>query len=69
MLPARLKLVRLLTKRKPTACASDADESGGRETMQPTVFYRWQKEFSENGAAAFEQKARPNHSADHERIA
>jgi hypothetical protein len=25
--------------------------------MQPTVFYRWQKEFFENGAAAFEQKA------------
>jgi len=31
--------------------------------LQPTVFYRWQKEFFENGAAAFEQKARPNHSA------
>ena len=30
--------------------------------LQPTVFYRWQKEFFENGAAAFEQKARPNHS-------
>jgi putative transposase len=27
--------------------------------LQPTVFYRWQKEFFENGAAAFEQKARP----------
>ena len=27
--------------------------------LQPTVFYRWQKEFFENGAAAFEQK-RPN---------
>jgi transposase len=26
--------------------------------LQPTVFYRWQKEFFENGAAAFEQKAR-----------
>src|SRR5215208_6880197 len=37
--------------------------------LQPTVFYRWQKEFFENGAAAFEQKARPNHSAEHERIA
>jgi transposase-like protein len=36
--------------------------------LQPTVFYRWQKEFFENGAAAFEQKARPNHSAD-QRIA
>ena len=37
--------------------------------LQPTVFYRWQKEFFENGAVAFEQKARPNHSADQERIA
>ena len=37
--------------------------------MQPTVFYRWQKEFFENGAAAFEQKTRPNHSAEQERIA
>ncbi|MGE5111373.1 MAG: transposase [Acidobacteriaceae bacterium] len=37
--------------------------------LQPTVFYRWQKEFFENGAAAFERKARPNHSADQERIA
>ena len=36
--------------------------------LQP-VFYRWQKEFFENGAAAFEQKARPNHSAKQERIA
>jgi transposase len=37
--------------------------------LQPTVFYRWQKEFFENGAATFEQKARPDHSADQERIA
>jgi len=37
--------------------------------LQPTVFYRWQKEFFENGTAAFEQKARPNHSAEQERIA
>jgi transposase-like protein len=36
--------------------------------LQPTVFYRWQTEFFENGAAAFEQKARPNHSAGQERI-
>src|SRR6516225_871924 len=41
------------------------DERG----LQPTVFYRWQKEFFEIGAAAFEQKARPNHSAEQERIA
>jgi transposase len=37
--------------------------------LQPTVFYRWQEEFFENGAAAFEQKARPNHSAEQARIA
>ena len=36
--------------------------------LQPTVFYRWQKEFFENGAAAFQPKARPNHSAERERI-
>jgi putative transposase len=36
--------------------------------LQPTVFYRWQKELFENGAAAFEQKARPNHSSDQERM-
>jgi transposase len=40
-----------------------------RQGLQPTVFYRWQKEFFENGAAAFQQKARPNHSAEQERIA
>src|SRR5262249_3657196 len=36
--------------------------------LQPTVFYRWQKELLENGAAAFEQKKPSNHSADQERI-
>jgi transposase-like protein len=30
--------------------------------LQPTVFYRWQKEF-------FQQKARPHHSSEQERIA
>ncbi len=40
-----------------------------KQGLQPTVFYRWQKEFFENGTAAFEQKARPNLSADLERIA
>ena len=37
--------------------------------LQPTVFYRRQKEFFENGAGAFEQKRPTNHSADQERIA
>src|SRR5918994_6781007 len=41
------------------------DEGG----LQPTVFYRWQKEFFENEAAAFEQRPRPHHSAEQERIA
>ena len=37
--------------------------------LQPTVFYRWQKEFFENGGAAFEPKRPSNHSAEQERIA
>src|SRR6266404_1269145 len=41
------------------------DESG----LQPTVFYRWQKEFFENGAAAFQQRARKTHKPEQERIA
>ena len=43
------------------------DEAGLQ--LQPTVFYRWHREFFENGAAAFEQKRPTNHSADQERIA
>src|SRR3974377_186502 len=41
------------------------DESG----LQPTVFYRWQKELFENGAAAFQQRGRTNHQPEQERIA
>jgi transposase len=41
------------------------DERG----LQPTVFYRWQKEFFENGAAAFQQRSRNNHQPEQERIA
>ena len=44
---------------------SDLCEETG---LRPTVFYRWQKEFFENGAAAFQQKGRPNHP-EQERIA
>lgn len=36
--------------------------------LQPTVFYRWQKEFFENGAAAFQSKARADHETEQERI-
>src|SRR5216117_4142355 len=38
-----------------------------KQGLQPTVFYRWQKEFFENGGAAFQLKARPNHAAEQER--
>ena len=41
------------------------DERG----LQPTVFYRWQKEFFENGAAAFPQRGRTNHQPVQEGIA
>src|SRR5438270_5542682 len=36
--------------------------------LQPTVLYRWQKEFFENGAAAFQGKSRPDHQAEQQRI-
>ena len=36
--------------------------------LQPTVFYRWQKEFFENGAAAFQTKLRTDHQPEQERI-
>ena len=29
------------------------------QALQPTVFYRWQKEFFENGASAFQTPERP----------
>ncbi len=37
--------------------------------LQATVFYRWRKEFFENGAAAFQQRGRTNHQPEQERIA
>ena len=56
-------LRRLLLERVPVS------ELCEEQSLRPTVFYRWQKEFFENGASAFQQKARPNHSAEQERIA
>jgi transposase len=47
------------------AAVSDLCEELG---LQPTVFYRWQKEFFENGAAAFEQKGGRRQQAEQERI-
>jgi transposase len=37
--------------------------------LRSTVFCRWQKEFFENGAAAFRHRGRANHQVKHERIA
>ncbi len=36
--------------------------------LRPTVFYRWQKEFFENGAAAFQTKNRNSRQPEQERI-
>ena len=36
--------------------------------LQPTLFCRWQKDVFDNGAAAFQLKARPRHSPEQERI-
>ena len=32
--------------------------------LQPTVFYRWQKEFFENGTAAFQAQERPHRQVE-----
>jgi transposase-like protein len=34
-----------------------------RHQLQPTVFYAWQKQFFENGAAAFERKNKRSEEA------
>ncbi|MGB8495409.1 MAG: transposase [Candidatus Acidiferrum sp.] len=44
---------------------SDLCEEHG---LQATVFYRWQKEFFENGAAAFQGKSRPDQQVEQQRI-
>jgi transposase len=36
--------------------------------LQPTIFYRCQKEFFENGTAAFQTKGRADHQGEQERI-
>jgi transposase len=36
--------------------------------LQPTVFYRWQKEFFQNGASAFERNTVRQKSKETERI-
>jgi len=39
------------------------------QKLQPTVFYRWLKEFFENGAAAFRKQSDGERKHDKERIA
>ena len=46
------------------AVSTLCDELG----LQPTVFYRWQKEFFENGATAFQTQGRADQDAEQERI-
>ena len=40
-----------------------------RYQLQPTVFYGWQKQFFENGAAAFERKGKKAEEAKDRQIA
>ena len=55
--PEKVNILRLhLLERKPL---SDLCDQYG---LHPTVFYRWQKEFFENGAAAFENSGKRRNS-------
>jgi transposase-like protein len=48
--PDKVAILRLhLLEKKPVSDLCDQYD------IHPTLFYRWQKEFFENGAAAFEQ--------------
>jgi|ERR1700683_1194945 len=62
--PEKVNILRLhLLEKKPV---SDLCDQFG---LHPTVFYRWQKEFFENGAAAFENtgKRRKSHEGAKDR--
>ena len=39
-----------------------------KEGIQPTQFYQWQRQFFENGAAAFESKSPKKSSREAERV-
>ena len=56
-------LRRHLLDHKPVSDVCD------ESNLHPTVFYRWQKEFFENGAAAFEKKSSSHQSAAERKIA
>jgi transposase-like protein len=36
--------------------------------LRPTVFYRWQKELFENGAAAFQSQERPQRQVEEKQV-
>ena len=36
--------------------------------IQPSLFYQWQKQFFENGAAAFQSSSRARHDQNQDRI-
>lgn len=55
-------LKRHLVDREPVSDLCD------KYDLQPTVFYRWQKEFFENGASAFEKNNGSRKQAEQKRI-
>jgi transposase-like protein len=55
-------LKRFLVDRVPVSDLCD------EYNLQPTVFYRWQKEFFENGASAFEKNNTSQKKAEQKRI-
>ena len=55
-------LKRHLVDREPVSDLCD------KYDLQPTVFYRWQKEFFENGASAFEKTNGSRMQAEQKRI-
>jgi transposase len=60
--PEKVKILRLhLLEHKPI---SEVCEEQG---IHPTLFYKWQKEFFENGAAAFERQPRSSMGIDYQK--
>jgi len=57
--PEKVAILRLhLLEKKPV---SDLCDQYG---IHPTLFYRWQKEFFENGAAAFENRGKRHQAGE-----
>ena len=57
--PEKVTILRLhLLEKEPIADLCD------RYDIHPTLFYRWQKEFFENGAAAFENSGKRRKAAE-----